>query len=145
MNDCRWLTVLQKSGCVMKGLTVRRLIPIDEANHKRHFSNQCMDFRQGGEIAVHKLTCKDQIQRRVTRDREFGRYNQICPLVGELAVSMEDFGKIPFKIPDRRIDLRKADSHRFHLTRNPTGVWHKYIPQAPDWLSHGQARRRRGS
>lgn len=58
-----------------------------------------------------KPRLENQVLRRITGNREFGRQDQVRAGGGEAFVGVDDFVEISLQIANRRIELCKTDFH----------------------------------
>ena len=111
----------------MERLAVAREIPIDEADQQWHLADPCVDPRERLEVSLNELSRKDQIERRVSGYRKFGRHHDLRTIRDQLMISGKDLGGIPRKVTDGRVDLGDADFHRWNRIRAIPVMRHKSV------------------
>ena len=138
VDDHRRPAPLQKGGGIVKRFALAARVPVDEADNEWHLSDRGVDCRQRFKISLHEFPRKNQVKRRVSGNRKFGREHQFGSLGDQRTVGGKDRRRVPVKITDRRVDLGKADLHGWDPTRIPTAVWHKCRGRVQDWPRHGR-------
>src|SRR5882724_370190 len=89
-------------------------IPVNETDQQCRASYARMKLLQNGKILWNEPRFEDQILRRISGNREFRCQNQFRAGSRETLISAHDPLKIAAQIPDRRINLSKANLHAAH-------------------------------
>ncbi len=101
---------LEQSGGIVKRLSAS-FIAINKTNKQRHVPHPRVKLLEDLEILRDETRFEDEVLRRIPRNRQFRRENQLCTGRSETLVSAGDLLEIAAQIPDDRVNLSKANLH----------------------------------
>ena len=101
-------SVLQDDRAVAAKTSVACGVRLDGADNEWNITrvrSQRVDVAPG---RGDETRAENQIHRRISANRHFGRHDKVGALFHQLAVGVQDFIRVAGKIPDRRVDLCDA-------------------------------------
>src|SRR5438552_1342034 len=104
------LAAYEQSSRVMER-SATSFVSIDKSYQQRRFADAAMKLVQDLERFRNKARFKDEVLRRITGDREFGRDNELGSVRGQAFVRLKDLFEIAAQIPHGGIELGEADFH----------------------------------
>ena len=96
-------------------------VDVDVAHEQRRPADARGQFVQRTEIVVDEPLFGEQVARRVARDSQFGRGDELCACIGAAAIKFADSRAVATQIADGRVDLGQRDFHglRANLSLRP--------------------------
>jgi hypothetical protein len=85
------------------------VLPISEAHHRSDSLHLPGNPVQRGQVVGNELRAEQQVLRRVSRQGELGKDDQIGSGLASGCYPMEDKSRVPVEIADGRINLGQCD------------------------------------